>query len=58
MFTSSGRARGADEAVGGAADVDASGWVDIFGNGALRRVVLEDIRNERLLPTDSSWTGK
>ena len=30
VFTSSGRARGADEAVGGAADVDASGWVDIF----------------------------
>ena len=30
VFTSSERARGAEGAVGGTADVDASGWVDIF----------------------------
>ena len=31
MFTSSERVRGTEGAVGGTADVDASGWVDIFG---------------------------
>ena len=31
VFTSSERVRGTERAVGGTADVDASGWVDIFG---------------------------
>ena len=45
-------------AVGGTADVDASGWVDFLANGALRRVVLQDIRNEGLLSTGPNGTGK
>ena len=58
VFASSERVRGIEGAVGGTVDVYASGWVDVLEKGASPRVVLQHIRNEGLLSTGPSWTGK
>jgi hypothetical protein len=48
--SSSGRVRGAEGAVGGAAEVDAGIWADMYGNRRATTRSLQD--GERLLPTD------